>query len=405
MPTFSIAAVDPAGKVIEETLSAADQSAAIEIARDRGLTPLKVSPARSSAKPGLSVGRAASKVKTSDLAFICGQLGILLKAGLELDRALSVVESMVSRPQAKEELRAMRQSLLEGRSLTEHVSVRPAIYPNFVVGAIRAGESSGGLDVAFEQIGRLIERQLILTRTIINALVYPSFLIAGSLVSIVVLLTVVLPRFEPLFAGAGAELPFATRALMAVSDWSIALAPGAALAALAGWILGRAWLRDPSHRQRFHRALVSLPLIGGLLLKSQLARFSLMVASLLRAGVPLLTALNTATLSLSNTALVATLDASAARLRDGKSLSEALVAHRFLPDLFVQLVRVGEEAAKLDRSFQEVGEIYERDVAGDTQRLLTLITPLTTIAVGLVIAAIIAAILSAVLRINDLALT
>jgi general secretion pathway protein F len=99
------------------------------------------------------------------------------------------------------------------------------------------------------------------------------------------------------------------------------------------------------------------------------------------------------------------LENAAERLRDGKMLSDALSAHRFLPDLFVQLVRVGEEAAKLDRSFQEIGEIYERDVASDTQRMLALITPATTIAVGIVIAAIIAAILSAVLRINDLALT
>jgi general secretion pathway protein F len=405
MPMFSIAAVDPAGKLIHEMLTAADQSAVIEIVRDRGLTPVKITPAGASSKAGLPVTRAAKKMKAGELAFICGQLGVLLKADLELDRALSVVETMVSRPQAKEELQAMRQSLLEGRSLTDYMSLKPAIYPTFVVGAIRAGESSGGLDMAFEQVGKLIERQLALKRTIVNALVYPSFLIAGSLISIVVLLTVVLPRFEPLFAGAGAELPFATRALMAVSDWSIALAPGLAVAGLAGWILGKAWLRTETNRQRFHRFVLSAPLIGALWLKSQLSRFSLMVASLLRAGVPLLTALNTATLSLNNAALAVTLDQAAARLRDGRALSEALAAHRFLPELFVQLVRVGEESAKLDRSFQEVGEIYERDVAGDVQRLLALITPATTIAVGLVIAAIIAAILSAVLRINDLALT
>ena len=405
MPTFSIAAVDPAGKLIEQTLDAADQSAAIEIARDRGLTPVKVALAAAKARSGTRPGRAAKKVPAADMAFMFGQLGVLLKAGLELDRALSVVETMVSKVQSKEELQAMRQGLMEGRSLTDYVAEKPAIYPTFVVGAIRAGESSGGLDIAFEQIGKLIERQLALRRTIVNALVYPSFLIAGSLISIVVLLTVVLPRFEPLFAGAGAELPFATRALMGVSEWAITLSPGALLACIGVWFVGRTWMRDKANRRRAHQAILAVPLLGILLLKSQLARFSLMVSSLLRAGVPLLNALSTATLSLNNAALASALEESAARLRDGKTLSEALAVHRFLPDLFVQLVRVGEEAAKLDRSFQEIGEIYERDVASDTQRMLAMITPATTIGVGLVIAAIIAAILSAVLRINDLALT
>jgi general secretion pathway protein F len=345
------------------------------------------------------------KVPGADLAFMFGQLGVLLKAGLEIDRALSVVEAMVTRTQTKEELRSMRESLLEGRPLTDYVAGKATIYPSFAVGAIRAGESSGGLDIAFGQIGRLIERQIALKRTIITALVYPSFLILGSFISIIVLLTVVLPRFEPLFADAGVELPFATRALMAVSNWTINLAPAAALALLAVWFFARQWLRNQVHKERFHRAVLSAPILGSLLMKSQLARFSLMVASLLRAGVPLMYGLNTATLSLSNAALAATLEAAAVRLRDGATLAEALSADRSLPDLFVQLVRVGEETAKLDRSFQEIGEIYERDVASDMQRVLAMIAPATTVAVALVIAAIIAAILSAVLRINDLALT
>jgi general secretion pathway protein F len=405
MPTFSIAAVDPSGKLVEQTLTAASQSAAIEIARDRGLTPVKVTDTGANPKHRPRAARAAKKIPGADLAFMFGQLGVLLKAGLELDRGLTVVQAMMSRPVAKEELQAMRQSLLEGRSLAEYLADKPRLYPKFAIGAIRAGESSGGLDVACEQIGKLIERQLALRRTIVNALVYPSFLIAGSLISIVVLLTVVLPRFEPLFASSGAELPFATRALMTISSSAITLAPGFALAIILASILGRSWLRDPAHRQRLHRAVLSMPVLGALLLKSQLARFALMVASLLRAGVPLLNALGTAASALSNVALAIAFEESAARLRDGKTLSDALAAHSFLPDLFVQLVRVGEEAANLDRSFQEIGEIYERDVASDTQRMLAMITPATTIAVGLVIAAIIAAILSAVLRINDLALT
>jgi general secretion pathway protein F len=402
MPIFSISAVDPLGKVIEQTYMAADQLAAVEIARERGLTPVKVRVADANVR---STAAAQRKVPGADLAFMFSQLAVLLKAGLEVDRALTLVETMVKRPQSKEELRSMRQSLLEGRSLTDYVTEKTTIYPSFIVGAVRAGESSGGLDTAFGQIGRLIERQIALKRKIITALVYPGFLAVGSLVSVIMLLTVVLPRFEPLFASAGVALPFTTRALIAVSDWTIELAPAALLVLLAGWLISRQWLQNPVNKERLHRRLLSTPILGTLLMESQLARFSLMVASLLRAGVPLLNGLNTGTLSLSNIALAASLRAAATRLRDGKTLADALSADRSLPDLFVQLIRVGEETAKLDRSFQEIGEIYERDVASDMQRFLAMIAPATTICVGIVIAAIIAAILSAVLKINDLALT
>jgi general secretion pathway protein F len=284
------------------------------------------------------------------------------------------------------------------------MATKPGLYPSFVTGAIRAGESSGALDVAFEQLGTVIERQIAVRRAIINSLVYPAFLIIGSLVSIAVLLIVVLPRFEPLFAESGAELPWATKLLLDASSLFFELAPLVlALAALA-LVLGRMWLKDPENRTRFDRSLLSVPILGKLMLKTQAARLALLMSALLRAGVPLLTALETSRECSTNRAVSMALERTIASVRDGAALSQALMERGLFPELFLQLIRVGEESARLDRSFQEVGEIYNRDVANETQRILAMITPMTTIVLGLLVAGIIGAILSAVLKINDLAI-
>jgi general secretion pathway protein F len=405
MPSYHVAAVDTNGRLVEETLVATDRSAAVEAARDHGWTPISVSAAAGRPKLTFVAPGSHRRVRPSDLAFVFVQLSVLLKAGLELDRALTVAADMVSRAPIRQELAAMRMILREGRSLADYVASRPDTYKTFVAGAIRAGETSGAFDVTFEQIGKLLERQIAIRRIIVSALVYPCFLVLGSLASILILLTVVLPKFEPLFASSGAELPFATRALMAISDSAVRMAPFAAVAALSCFVLGRVWLRDRDNRRRWHAILLRLPVIGPLLLKVQLARYSFMMSTLLRAGLPILSALGTATQSLSNVAVAVAFEKSALMLRDGSPLSQALSSQGLFPDLFIQLLRVGEEAAKLDRSFLEIGEIYERDVTTDVERSLAMITPATTIVVGIVIAGIIAAILSAVLRINDLPLS
>jgi len=402
MPSYQVAAVDTNGQLVEETLLAAYQTAAVEVARDRGWTPISVIAATERPQVTFLGPGSVRRVRPSDLAFAFVQLSVLLKAGLELDRALTIAADMVSRDPIRQELTAMRVVLREGGSLADYAASRPSTRKTFVAGAIRAGETSGALDATFEKIGQLLERQIAIRRAIASSLIYPCFLVLGSLVSILILMTVVLPKFEPLFASSGAELPFATRALMVVSDGAIRFAPAAAIAVLSGFVLGRTWLRDPQNRRRWHAFLLRVPVVGPLLLKAQLARFSLLMSTLLHAGLPILNALGTATQSLSNAAIAAAIEKSVSMLRDGSPLSQALSSQGLFPELFIQLLRVGEEAAKLDRSFLEIGEIYERDIRTGVERSLAMITPATTILVGVVIAGIIAAILSAVLRINDL---
>jgi general secretion pathway protein F len=403
MPLFSVAAIDADGKRVEEILTVANRAVAVEIIRDRGLTPIKVT-AKSGARGRNGAATRPTRLPLADLAFVFTQLAVLLKAGLELDRALAIVAGMASRASTQGELKSLRQSLVEGRSISEYMAAKPGLYPIFVTGAIRAGESSGALDVAFEQLGTVIERQIAVRRTIINSLVYPAFLIIGSFVSIAVLLVVVLPRFEPLFAESGAELPWPTKLLLDVSSLFFELAPLGLILAVLALVLGRSWINEPENRTRFDRFLLSVPVLGRLILKTQIARLALLMSALLRAGVPLLTALETSIECSTNRAVSRALERATAFVRDGTPLSQALMDQGLFPELFLQLIRVGEESARLDKCFQEVGEIYNRDVASDTQRILAMITPMTTIVLGLLVAGIIGAILSAVLKINDLAI-
>jgi len=268
---------------------------------------------------------------------------------------------------------------------------------------VRAGELAGALDEALRRAAEYQERAHLLTESIKSALIYPIILIATAGLSITFILTTVLPEFKPMFAEAGQALPLPTRIVMVAGDlvgsygWAILL-----LACLSGFGLKRL-LKRPVFRQRWDSGLLRFPVIGGIVLRTEIARFSRTLGTLLASGLPLPAALATTHDVLGNRAMADAVQAMARDLRAGEGLSDLLRRTTLFPGLVVQLVRVGEESGKLEDMLLRQAEIYDREVARTIERLMAALVPGLTIGLGLIVAGIITSILLAILKVNELA--
>jgi general secretion pathway protein F len=269
---------------------------------------------------------------------------------------------------------------------------------------VRAGETGGALREVLARLARYLDEAEALREQVKSALVYPILLLILAGLSIVVLLTIVLPQFTPLFEGAGAELPWLTRAVILTGEGVQRYGWLLLLAALGAVWLVRRQLKRPARRAQIDRWLLRLPVLGELLAKIDTARFARALGTLLANGVPPLTALAIVQDALANATLRRALGDAAAVMKEGGGLAAPLGRAGVFPRLAVHLLGVGEESGQLDPMLLKIAEVFDRDVRSTIERLMTLLVPALTIVLGLIIAVIITAVLMAILSAYDLRL-
>ena len=268
---------------------------------------------------------------------------------------------------------------------------------------IRSGEASGRLGEVMQRLAEYLERQREVRSSVVSALTYPAILACVALISIAVMLGFVVPQFEALFADMGEGLPGMTRLVIALGDvvrswgWLLLI-----LGVLTFFVLQR-WLRSDEGRRWWDRRLLSLPILGGLTEKYELARFARTAGTLLDNGVALLTAINIASNTVGNTLVRGALDGLPAAIKAGRRVSDTLAEGDAFSPLMVQMVRVGEESGRLDEMLIELAKVYDREVETGLKRALTLLEPLLILVMGVLIAFIIVSILMGILSVNDLA--
>lgn len=406
MPRFRYRAVGFDGAVMEGETEAPDRTAAV--ARIRGIAryPMRVDEVPAGPTPGILQRDlfGPRRIRPRQIALVTRELATLLEAGLPLDRALTVLRGVGESPQVAGLLSRVQEKVRAGSTLADAMAAQGPAFPRHYVSMVRAGEAGGSLEDTLARLADLLERTHALRETVKSALVYPIILLVFAGVSVVVLLTMVLPQFEPLFEGAGQSLPWATRLFMGAGDalgrhGLTALAVGGALA-----IGGARLLRDPRRRLAWDAALLRLPLVGGLVARAEAARFTRTLGTLLSNGVPILTALSIVADTLSNRAVAAALGRARESLQAGEGIAAPLEASGAVPPLATHLIRVGEETGALEAMLAKAADIHDQEVERAVQRLLALLVPGLTVALGLLVAGIISSILVAILSVNELAL-
>ena len=346
---------------------------------------------------------AGGGLNAKDFDLLLQQLTALLVAGLSVDRALEVALAVNGTGRAAATLRGLQVALHGGSGLAEAMAAAGPPFDASLVAMVRAGEEAGALPVVLTRVSEGLSRQRALNDQLRSAMIYPVTLVLLSAVSIVVLITAVLPEFRPMFEMTGQDMPAMASFLLAAGDF-VAAWWGLLLAILAAVALALVQaLRTPGTCLTLHRFLLRHPVVGTIVSNVETARLSRTLATLLQNGVPLLRALAIARETLGNAAYAEAIAAAEADLKRGRGLAEPLQSGGVVPPLLAHMVRVGEETGKLPDMLSKVADLFEREVKTATERLVALLVPAVTIVMGIVIAGIITTILTTMLSVNDLA--
>lgn len=403
MTTFRYKVLTEGGEVAEGRQDFASKAAAIDHFRALGQMPIRVEPAGAGlAELVKSLGH--RRLEGRDLALATRQLATLVEAGMPLDRALDFASAAAERPATRAALARAKERLKGGAALSDALAADGGLFPPVYVAMVRAGEAGGAVGTVMARLADFLERADAARQTLRTALLYPAILLAAAIAIMVMMVTVVLPQFDDLFADAGQRLPLGARIVVAGAD--VVRSYGWAVAALlvAGLVALVRALERPAFRLKWDAALLRPPVLGALVRKAEAARFCRTLAALLANGVSHLTALGIVQNVLGNRALRAQLADLTAGLKEGQGLAEPLARLGLLPPLALQLVRLGEETGKLEPMLGRAADILDNDVKEALARLMGLLTPVLTILLGIGVAAIIGAVLSAILSVYDLPL-
>lgn len=416
MSDFCFRAVDSAGQVHEGSLQAASEVQTVNLLRGRGLVAIDVwaaPPGAASAGfvPAERVGRPRARsfgvggaVSSDDLLSLTSELAIMLRAGLALDAALRVLAEMSAKPAVASLVAQTLEDVKGGASLSRALSTHQGVFGDFYINMVRSGEASGQLAQVFARLVEHLERLRALRDSVVSATIYPAILLGVAILSLIAMLGFVVPQFETLFRDMGEALPMPTRIVLEIGDVFTDYGLLILFGLIAAGFLFLRWSSGEQGRETLQALALRLPVLGNIVFKYDITRFSRSLGTLLGNGVPILTALEIATQTVGTAYLRRALVAVIPRMKGGGRLADALGATGIFEPLALNLVRVGEETGRLDAMMLEVSRILDRDVENGIKRGLTLLEPLLILTLGLLIAAIIVSILMGILAINDLAI-
>jgi general secretion pathway protein F len=402
MASFRYKAVTAAGTVTTGSVDAVTRADAVAQIRSLGHLPLTTAEAGGARWLALLPSSRPGKPSSDTIAFATQELAALLGARLPLDRALGILVELEETRRLREPLTAVLASVRDGASLADAFEATGTFSRSYVT-MVRAGEFGGNLEATLKRLSDYLARASAVRGTIVSAMIYPTVLLCTAGLSVVFVLVFVLPQFAPLFEQSGRPLPLPTVVALALGDFLTHYWWLLGIAVAAGFLALKRAAKAPSFRRARDRIALCLPLIGDLVLKTQVERFSRMLGTLLANGVSLPQGLLLARDTLTNSVIADAVGETAARLKEGEALAVRLRQTGVFPSLALDMVRVGEETGALEEMLLKQADLYEREVRHAVDRLLSLLVPLMTVLMGMIVAGLIASILLAILSINDLA--
>ncbi len=376
------------GAVVSGVIDAPSATQASAELTDRGLFPLVVA-----AAVGDEVRRAAASRR--DLAIAFQSIAALVSVGVPLERAVGASEQ-VARGVLRETLAEARVRLREGQSFAQALAAGRGVVPGVVLGIIRAGERGSQLPWALAQVATHLEQEADLVARVRQALAYPLLLAVAGSASIVVIATVVVPRFAELLGELGQDLPMATRILLAGSQLLSRFWLPVALLAVAGAWGVYEWLRRPAGRKRLEEALLATPIVGPVRHALATARVARALGGMLRAGMPLLLALDAARDAAGDLAVGERLTRARERVASGATLTASLEREGALIGSALQVIAVGESSGRLGEMTLRAGDLAAQAAERGLRSLVTLLEPALIVAFGGLVAFVAMALLQAV---------
>jgi general secretion pathway protein F len=400
MTLFYYKAVTPSGETLDGQMDVGTHDEVIGKLQDAGNIPLEVREADGGDSRGLfaAIFKRATLGDAQILQFT-QMLATLLGAGQPLDRALQILLDLPESVKARNMLERVRDQVRGGTPLSDALEAEHGSFSKLYVNMVRAGETGGSLDNTLARLGDYLERSRALKSSVVNAMIYPAFLVGMVLVSLMILLVYVVPQFAPMFEDMNIEMPLITKIVLAVGStlqsfwWLI----------IAGIVFGIGWFRrqmaDPESRLKIDARLLRLRVVGDVTRKVETARLARTLGTLLKNGVPLLNGLATVRNVMTNTVLAQAVGEAAEEVKTGGGLGYALSQSKQFPKLALQMISVGEESGELDSMLMKVADTFDVEVKNTLDRLLAALVPATTIVMTVVVAMIMLAIVLPIMNI------
>ncbi len=403
MSAFEFTALDEGGRERKGVLEADTPRQIRQQLREKGWAPLTVAEvqqqeARREVRPRLFRRR----ISAVDLALITRQFATLIRSGLPVEEALQTLSRQTEKPRLRSLLMAVRSRVMEGHALATAFEDFPHVFPDLYRATVAAGEQSGYLDAVLERLADYTETRQTLQQKTTLALIYPLLVMGVSLLVVVFLMVYVVPEIVQVFEGIGQKLPVLTRGLIATSDFvrSNGLVLLAGIVAMV--VAARLVLRRSGPKQRLHRFLLRLPMIGRLVRGLNTARFARTLSILSGSGVPVLEALRISATVVGNLPMRAAVEEAARRVREGTALHLALEHSGYFPPMTVHLIASGESSGKLDEMLERAASSQEREMEVLITTITELFGPLLILVMGGVVLVIVLAILLPIIQINQL---
>ena len=404
MPQFSYKAISPVGESIEATVEAASEAQLIERLSAEGLIPIVINTGLALKAPLKKSSFnlfTPKKLSHDEILALTQQMSSMLKAGLPLDKALSILLEINVQPLMQSTLIDLQNDVRSGKNFADALRTTTQ-FSRFYVNMVRAGEAGGSISDALARLLDYMQRAKELRSTVVAALIYPSILFVVATLSIIALLVFVVPQFAQMFDDMGAELPSITKMVMSAGEtlshyWWLLLMSGLGSVLCIQFIL-----RNPHTRKHLDKSMLHWPLVGELIAKIEMAKFSRSLGTLLHNGVPLLNALVIVKRTMGNRVMSEAVQNASEDLKRGESLTQSLLAKGIFPAYALHMLRVGEETGQMEKLLSDVAEIYDEEVKTSVKNLLAIMEPLLILIMAMAILVIIGSVLLPMVNMADL---
>ncbi len=378
--------VDKQGKKVKGEMEAASVALVNTSLRRQGINPLKVGKRRG------SLFQMKKKIKPKDIALFTRQLSTMLISGIPIAQAFDIVGKGHENPSVQKLVSSIKQDVESGTSLTQALSKYPLYFDALYCNLVAAGEQAGILDNILDKLATYKEKIEAIKGKIKSALFYPTAVVVVAFIITAVLLVFVIPQFESLFKGFGADLPALTKMVVALSrgfqDWWWAI-----VGSIVGTVVATAYSykRSLAMQHTLDRTLLRVPIIGQIVKKATIARFARTLATMFAAGVPLVEALDSVAGAAGNRVYYEGTLAIKNDVSTGMQLQASMNATGLFPNMVIQMVAIGEESGELDSMLSKVADFYEREVDDAVAGLSSLLEPIIMVFLGVVIGGLVIA--------------
>ena len=402
MPEYLYKATTLTGQTVEGLMDGKDEETVVQGLHQLGYIPIRITSVQEKGATLRFSSILPKRVGIKDLLLFTQELSTLISSGLPIDRSLNILSTLTENEKLQETVKDVLKKIEGGNSFAEALGNHPKIFSKLYVNMVKAGESGGFLETILSRLAQYLQSTKEIRDYLISVMIYPLILTIVSGISIIILMTFVIPRFGRIFSDMGQAIPLPTQILLSISDWVRGYWWVGLGIVLLGYFGFKIYTQQEERKIKWDGFKLRWAFIGDLIKKVEVARFSRTLGTLLQSGVSILHALNLAKEISQNRVISRSIAYVHDRLREGKAMSKSLGETEIFPPLAIQMIGVGEETGRLDEMLIRVAETYEENVQSSLKRFVSLLEPIIILLMEMVVGFIVISMLLAIFSINEM---